>query len=165
MTKISSYINKPTQTRIHRKKYVNGSVNSEGHLKNIYINQAWRLFRPRSIHLSHKKPNPARETVLLVPLIVFKSVTFVHSCPPTRSPPVTSTARTESSSFLPSLTYRLLMASDHLPPLPATAVRSAGRASWSGNSRTYSTRFPAPWQLTGSQDSVPNFGLPSRRWT
>jgi hypothetical protein len=47
-------------------KYVNGSVNSEGHLKKIK-NQVRRLFRPISIYLPvcHQKPNPARETVPL----------------------------------------------------------------------------------------------------
>jgi hypothetical protein len=53
------------QTRIYRKKYVNSSVYFEGHLKKFFLNQARRLFRPRSIHLCHQKPNPAHETVPL----------------------------------------------------------------------------------------------------
>jgi hypothetical protein len=62
------------QTRIYRKKFVNGSVNSEGHLKKIKKKQARRLFRPRSIHLCHQKPNPARETV---PLYGFPQAFFI----------------------------------------------------------------------------------------
>jgi hypothetical protein len=55
--------NKPTQTRINRKKYVNDSVNSEGFKK---IKPGRRLFRSISIHLCHQKPNTARETVPLI---------------------------------------------------------------------------------------------------
>ncbi len=54
----------PMKTPIYWKKYVNKSTNAEGHLKNIK-KQARRLFRPRSIHLCHQKPIPARETVTL----------------------------------------------------------------------------------------------------
>ncbi len=56
---------KPMQTRIFRKKYVNGSENSKGTSKNKNKNQAQRLFWPRSIHLYNQKPNPACETVPL----------------------------------------------------------------------------------------------------
>jgi len=31
--------------------------------RNIWKNQAWRLFRPRSIYLCHQKPNLTRKTV------------------------------------------------------------------------------------------------------
>jgi hypothetical protein len=44
------------QTHIYRKKYVNGSVNSEGHLKK-YKKQVRCLLKPRSIHLRNQKPN------------------------------------------------------------------------------------------------------------
>jgi hypothetical protein len=48
-----------TQTRINRKKYVNGSVNLKARLNKIE-NQARRLFRP--IYLYHQRPNPARDS-------------------------------------------------------------------------------------------------------
>ncbi len=44
---------------------IKGSANSEEHQKK-YKNQARRLFWPRSIHLCHQKPNPARGTVPLM---------------------------------------------------------------------------------------------------
>ncbi len=59
---------KPMQIRIYRKKYVNGSVNSEGHLNKKTMVR--RLLRPRSVHLCHQKPNPAGETV---PFIINKN--------------------------------------------------------------------------------------------
>jgi hypothetical protein len=52
------------QTRIYRKKYINGSENSKGH-KNNFKKQTRLLFWPRSIHLCHQEHNPARETVPL----------------------------------------------------------------------------------------------------
>ncbi len=53
------------QTRIYCKKYVDGSVNSEGHKQIILKKQAQRIFRPRYIHLCHQMINPAREAVPL----------------------------------------------------------------------------------------------------
>jgi hypothetical protein len=41
---------------------IHGSENSKGHKKK-FLNQARRLFWPRSIHLCHQKPNPPREKV------------------------------------------------------------------------------------------------------
>jgi hypothetical protein len=64
MTKNADTIIKPTRTPINRKKYVSGSVNSEGHVKKIK-NQARRSLRPISIQLCHQKPNTARETLPL----------------------------------------------------------------------------------------------------
>jgi hypothetical protein len=52
------------QTRIYRKKYVNGSVMARRDIKKIE-NQARRLFTPIPIYLCHQKPYPARETVPL----------------------------------------------------------------------------------------------------
>jgi hypothetical protein len=49
-----------TQTRINRKKYVNGSVNLKGNLNKIKI-QARRSFRPISMHLC-QNPNPTRDS-------------------------------------------------------------------------------------------------------
>jgi hypothetical protein len=54
--------------RIYEKKYVNGlmDLSIQKDIKKIEkLNQARYLIRPRarSIHLCHKKPNPARETV------------------------------------------------------------------------------------------------------
>ncbi len=46
------------QTRIYGKKYVNGSVNTEGHLKNIFK-------KTENYPLCHQKPEPARKTVPL----------------------------------------------------------------------------------------------------
>jgi hypothetical protein len=43
----------------------------------IKINQALRLFRPRSIYLCHQKPNPARETV---DLTVTSRLSKPHIC-------------------------------------------------------------------------------------
>jgi hypothetical protein len=45
-----------TQTRINRKKYVNGSVNLKGHLNKIK-NQARHLFR-HSMHLQYVIKSP-----------------------------------------------------------------------------------------------------------
>ncbi len=53
------------QIHIYRMKRVNGSENSKEHLKKYLKIQARRLSWPRSIHLCHQKPNPARETVPL----------------------------------------------------------------------------------------------------
>jgi hypothetical protein len=53
------------QTRIYRKKYANGSVKSQGHLKKYIKNPGATLIR--SIHLCHQKPSPTRETVPLIP--------------------------------------------------------------------------------------------------
>jgi hypothetical protein len=62
---------KPMQTRIYLKKYVNGFVNLEGHLKILFLNQARRLFTSISVHLCYQKPNPSREAVPLnVPAIL-----------------------------------------------------------------------------------------------
>jgi hypothetical protein len=59
MTKIS--IIKSIQTRTYRKKYVNGSVNSEG---KKFKNQSRGLFNT-------KKPSPTRETVPLKNALLF----------------------------------------------------------------------------------------------
>jgi hypothetical protein len=48
------------QICIYRKKYVNGSGNSERNVKNKNKNTTLRY-----IHLCHQKPNPTRETVPL----------------------------------------------------------------------------------------------------
>jgi hypothetical protein len=48
------------QTRIYRKKYVNGSENSKVHQKIKNKNLAQRLFWPRSIHLCHRETVPLK---------------------------------------------------------------------------------------------------------
>jgi hypothetical protein len=63
------------QTGIYRKKYDNGSVNSEEHLKK---KPGRHLFRPMSIHLCHQTPNPARQTVPLKSLPYFEQVKWTE---------------------------------------------------------------------------------------
>ncbi len=59
----SSMVIKPTQTRIYWKKYVNGSLNSEGHLKNL--KPGTTLIQAYIYLFMSSKPNPARESVPL----------------------------------------------------------------------------------------------------
>jgi hypothetical protein len=53
-----------------RRKYVNGSENSERRDILKIKNQARRFFRPISIHICHQKPNTDSETVLLRHLVI-----------------------------------------------------------------------------------------------
>ncbi len=63
--------NVPTQTRINREKYTFCVIKS---LK--FKNWPRQLFRPRTDHACHHKPNPSRETV---PHIDYRSLLFIFS--------------------------------------------------------------------------------------
>ncbi len=77
---------KPTQTRIYWKKYMNGSVNLEGHLKKLNKNMLDAYLRPRSIHYVIKSPIwLVRQSP--VPLISYESKTRFLGYP-TLPPPL-----------------------------------------------------------------------------
>jgi hypothetical protein len=62
------------QTRIYRKKCVNGSKKCKK------LKKTRRIFWPTSIHSCHQKPNPARETVPLTAWPFLGCCSVHHGC-------------------------------------------------------------------------------------